>query len=115
MKVVPAADAAPNEAAADDDRLALQRACAALWVATLSLMTAFMHNNAPAHRYLIARKIAKNLTMLHEEEQVFTVESRMTFSILAQRWTTKADQLARQNERPRGGAGLLQPGLLKTG
>ena len=115
MKVVPAAEAVPNEAAANDDRLALQRACAALWVATLSLMTAFMHNNAPAHRYLIARKIAKNLTMLGEEEQVFTVESRMTFSVLAQRWTAKADQLARQNERPRGGAGLLQPGLLKTG
>ena len=106
MKLAFAADAAFRPAA-DDAHLALQRACTALWVATLSLMTAFMHNNAPAHRCLIARKIAKNLTMLHEEEQVFTVECRMIFSNLAQRWTAKADQLALQDERPRGG--IRQP------
>ena len=113
MKLASAADAAFHPAADDDARLALQRACTALWVATLSLMTAFMHNTAPAHRYLIARKIAKNLAMLHEEEQVFTAECRMIFSNLAQRWTAKADQLALQDERPRGGIG--QPGRLQTG
>lgn len=112
MKLAFAADAAFRPAA-DEAHLALQRACTALWVATLSLMTAFMHNNAPAHRCLIARKIAKNLNMLHEEEQVFTVECRMIFSNLAQRWTAKADQLALQDERPRGG--IRQPVRLQTG
>src|SRR5512140_1584043 len=109
MKTVPAAPAATpsHPAAANGDRIALQRACTALWVATLSLMTAFMHNNAPAHRYLIARKIAKNLAMLHREEQVFTRECRMIFANLAQRWTAKADQLAHQEDRPRGGRALL--------
>lgn len=106
--------AEPRPAAANDDHIALQRACMALWVATLSLMTAFMHNNAPAHRYLIARKIAKNLSMLHREEQVFTTECRMIFNNLAQRWTAKADQLAHQDDQPRGGVGLLQPARLKT-
>ena len=43
------------------DTLALSRACSALWTATLSLMAAFMQTSAPAHRYLIARKIARNL------------------------------------------------------
>ncbi len=105
----------PHAAASNDDRIALQRACTALWVATLSLMTAFMHNNAPAHRYLIARKIAKNLSMLQREELVFTAECRMIFSNLAQRWTAKADQMAHQDEQPRGGIALLQPKRLKTG
>ena len=100
-----------HPAAANDDRIALQRACTALWVATLSLMTAFMHNAAPAHRYLIARKIAKNLSMLHREESVFTAECRMIFSNLAQRWSAKAEQLALQDDQPRGGIALLQPGL----
>jgi hypothetical protein len=114
MKFVSAADAAFRPPA-NDDYLALQRACTALWVATLSLMTAFLHNTAPAHRYLIARKIARNLSTLHEEEQVFTVECRMIFSNQAQRWTAKADQLARQDDRPRGGIGLAQPARLRTG
>jgi hypothetical protein len=103
------ADPARHGPAANDDPLALQRACTALWVATLSLMTAFMHNNAPAHRYLIARKIARNLAMLREEDECFTAECRLIFSNLSQRWSAKADQLAPQQERPRGGVGLLQP------
>ena len=116
MKAIPAAPAATpsHPAAANDDRIALKRACTALWLATLSLMTAFMHNNAPAHRYLIARKIAQNLCMLHQEEQVFTAGCRMIFSDLAQRWTAKADQLARQDDLPRGEVALLQPGRLKS-
>jgi hypothetical protein len=77
-------------------------------------MTAFMHNHAPAHRYLIARKIAKNLAMLHREEQVFSAECRMIFANLAQRWTANADQLARQEDQPRGGRALLHPARLQT-
>jgi hypothetical protein len=92
----------------------MQRACTALWVATLSLMTAFMHNTAPAHRLLIARKIARNLSTLREEESVFTTECRMIFSNLAQRWHEKAEQLSRNDDSPRGGISLLQPARLKT-
>jgi hypothetical protein len=88
------------------DTIALTRACMALWMATLSLMTAFMQNPAPAHRLLIARKIAKNLGLLHEQD-CFTTECRMIFSNLSQRWTAKANQLAQQEDRPRGGIGLL--------
>jgi hypothetical protein len=117
MKAVPAAPAATpsHPAAANDDRIALQRACTVLWMATLSLMTAFMHNNAPAHRHLIARKIAQNLCMLHQEEQVFSAACRMIFCSLAQRWTAKADPPAHQDGHPRDGVALRQPGRLKTG
>jgi hypothetical protein len=108
------------EAAATDHRRseaeALSRACTALWVATLSLMTAFMQTSAPAHRHLIARKIAKNLGMLCQET-CFTAECRMIFSNLSQRWNAKAEQLARhdsRDERPRGGIGMLQPAMLKA-
>lgn len=75
------------------DAPALSRAGAALWMATLSLMTAFMQTAAPAHRYLIARKIAKNLDVLREQD-CFTAECRMIFSNLSQRWSCKAEQLA---------------------
>jgi len=95
------------------DALALSRACAALWLATLSLMTAFMQTGAPAHRYLIARKIAKNLGILREQD-CFTAECRIIFSNLSQRWNAKADQLAQHEDRPRGGIGLLRPAMLKT-
>jgi hypothetical protein len=92
------------------DALALSRACAALWMATLSLMTAFMQTGAPAHRYLIARKIAKNLGVLREQD-CFTAECRMIFTNLSQHWTAKADQLAHQQERPRNEAELMQPAM----
>jgi len=95
------------------EALALSRACTALWVATLSLMTAFMQTSAPAHRYLIARKIAKNLAMLQDEERVFTTECRMIFANLAQRWSAKADQLA-PTERSAGGTGLMEHALAKA-
>ena len=95
------------------DALALSRACTALWMATLSLMTAFMQTGAPAHRYLIARKIAKNLRLLREQD-CFTAECRMIFSNLSQHWNAKADQLAQHEDRPRGGIGLLQPATFKT-
>lgn len=98
-----------NADATDADALALSRACSALWVGTLSLMAAFMQTSAPAHRYLIARKIARNFETLREQEDCFTPACRATFSKLSQRWAAKADQLARQEDRPRGGIGFLQP------
>lgn len=101
------------EADADANAVKLTRACAALWTATLALMTAFMQNPAPAHRVLIARKIAKNLKLLHEQE-CFTTECRMIFSNLSQRWTANADRLTRQDDHPRGGFGLRQPVLAKN-
>ena len=97
-----------NADTTDADALALSRACSALWVATLSLMAAFMQTSAPAHRYLIARKIARNLETLREQE-CFAPACRVTFAKLSQRWTAKADQLARQEDQPRGGIGFLQP------
>jgi hypothetical protein len=95
------------------EALALSRACTALWVATLSLMTAFMQTGAPAHRYLIARKIAKNLHMLREQEEVFTPECRMIFANLAQRWSAKAERLAPEQQRPPT-PGLLQRAFAKV-
>jgi hypothetical protein len=93
---------------ADPHAVTLSRACTALWTATLALMTAFMQTPAPAHRLLIARKIARNLRVLHEQD-CFTAECRVIFSNLSQRWTAKADVLARQEDRPRGGSGSPQP------
>ena len=104
-----AADAADHHRHTDD-MLALTRACTALWVATLSLMTAFMQTGAPAHRYLIARKIARNLTTLRAQEACFTSECRMIFANLSQRWSAKADQLA-QVAGPHGGVGALHPAV----
>jgi hypothetical protein len=106
MNLAQAGDAAH----ADELALALARACMALWTATLSLMTAFMHSTAPAHRYLIARKIARNFGTLQEQE-CFTAQTRETFRKLSRRWTAKADRLAPQELRPRGGIGL-RPRLL---
>lgn len=105
-----------NAPAALDDAnaAALSRACSALWLATLSLMTAFMHNPAPAHRYLLARKIAGNLALLERQPECFSVECRATFSRMSSRWTARADRLARQEDRPRGGLGLLVPALFNT-
>lgn len=108
-----AAHAAHDDEARASEKLALTHACTALWVATLSLMTAFMQTTAPAHRYLIARKIARNLATLREEEAVFSAECRMIFNNLSQRWSANADRLA-PRERPRGGMGLLQAALLKA-
>jgi hypothetical protein len=97
----------PSEA----ERLAAQlaEACTALWTATLSLMTAFMQTRAPAHRYLIARRIARNLATLQAQD-CFSAPSRASFAKLSRRWSDKADRMASQQQRPRGGIGLL-PGL----
>jgi hypothetical protein len=63
----------------------LADASRALWLATLSLMTAFMQMQAPAHRYLLARRIARNLHTLGEQE-CFSQESRRRFERLGLRW-----------------------------
>jgi hypothetical protein len=114
MQPATAADAATSGERASQ-ALALSRACTALWVATLSLMTAFMQTSAPAHRYLIARKIAKNLTLLNEQHEVFTAECRTIFANLAQHWSGKADQLAPDGRGHRSRMSLLQRAFARMG
>jgi len=88
----------------------LVSACTALWTATLSLMVAFMRTPAPAHRYLMARRIARNLATLQEQD-CFSAASRASFAKLSRRWSDKADRLAPDEQRPRGGIGLLRTRL----
>jgi hypothetical protein len=95
---------------AEDLSQQLANACAALWSATLSLMVAFMQTRAPAHRYLMARKIARNFATLQEQD-CFSAPSRASFAKLSQRWKNRADRLAPEEQRPRGGIGLLQARL----
>src|SRR4051812_32645288 len=100
-------DAALAQAAAT-----LSKACTALWAATLSLMTAFMHQPAPAHRYLMARKIASNFALL-QDQPCFTRQARESFARLAKRWGEKADRLSPHPvEPPRGGFTLARPAWL---
>jgi hypothetical protein len=73
--------------------MSLQQASAALWLATLSLMTAFMQTGAPAHRYLLARRIARNLDTLRHQE-CFPQRTRETFAKLSKRWHGRAEQLS---------------------
>lgn len=70
----------------------LQHASRALWLATLSLMTAFMRTQAPAHRYLMARRIARNFETLREQE-CFSADCRRRFERLGRRWHAQADRL----------------------
>jgi hypothetical protein len=86
-----AADAAASPSAAQ--LAALSQSCGSLWLATLSLMTAFMRQPAPAHRYLLARRIANNFATLREQE-CFDTATRDSFGKLAARWKRKADLLS---------------------
>ncbi|HZY19019.1 MAG TPA: hypothetical protein VFE82_11095 [Ramlibacter sp.] len=70
----------------------LQDASRALWLATLSLMAAFMQTQAPAHRYLMARRIARNFETLREQE-CFDADCRRRFARLGSRWQAQADRL----------------------
>ncbi|HSV35399.1 MAG TPA: hypothetical protein VLI46_07570 [Ramlibacter sp.] len=90
---------------------ALTQAAAALWSATLSLMVAFMHNTAPAHRYLIARRIANNFATLRQQE-CFAPECRATFGRLFERWTRKAERLSPHAATPRT-SGVLPAGWFR--
>jgi hypothetical protein len=73
--------------------LQLAQASRALWAATLSLMTAFMQTPAPAHRYLLARRIARNFETLAGQE-CFDRGCRASFDRLAQRWQANSEQFA---------------------
>ena len=92
---------APAEAPASP-ALALAQASRALWLATLALMTAYMHNAAPAHRLLLARRIAANLQTLAVQD-CFGSRCRGSFARLARRWQARADQLAPQGPSRRRG------------
>ncbi len=93
------------------DARALADACRALWLATLSLMTAFMQTHAPAHRYLLARRIARNFGTLHRERNAFAPDCGESFARLAARWQRTADEHAPHQQPPRRGTGLAS--LLK--
>ncbi len=92
----------PAESAA-----ALSQACTSLWLATLSLMTAFMRTPAPAHRYLLARRIARNFDTLREQE-CFNSRTRASFAKLARRWHGQAEVLSPRREAPGGVFARLQ-------
>lgn len=82
----------------------LVQANRALWTATLSLMAAFMQTAAPAHRYLLARRIARNFDTLSRQD-CFDAGCRLSFDRLARRWQLRAEQCAPEGPRP---ASLLQ-------
>ena len=94
----------------DPTHQALSRACGALWLATLSLMTAFMQTQAPAHRLLLARRIAGNLGTLQGQE-CFSERSRASFARLAGHWSDKAARLAAQQRRPQETLGIVAGSL----
>jgi len=71
----------------------LARACLALWLATLSLMTAYLHATAPAERRRLARHVALNLDTL-SGQPCFTPPCRDRFRMLSRRWTRHADASA---------------------
>jgi hypothetical protein len=70
----------------------LHDASRALWLATLSLMTAFMQTQAPAHRLLMARRIARNFETLREQE-CFSQDCRRRFARLGSHWRERAERL----------------------
>lgn len=88
MPSSPAAPPSPSLPAGASVPAALAQACGALWMATLSLMTAYMQQGAPAHRLLLARRIARNLDTLSAQE-CFSAASRRKFAQLAARWQAR--------------------------
>ena len=79
----------------------LAQACTSLWLATLSLMTAYMHNAAPAHRYLLARRISRNFTLLRNQE-CYGAATQARFAKLARRWERTADKFSPTGPAPAG-------------
>ena len=71
----------------------LAEASRALWSATLALMTAFMQTPAPAHRYLLARRISSNLDTLSRQE-CFDAGCRGSFERLARHWQARSEEFA---------------------
>jgi hypothetical protein len=80
----------------------LAQANRALWAATLSLMTAFMQTQAPAHRYLLARRISRNFDTLSRQD-CFDTGCRSSFTRLAARWQARAEQLSPTPKPARAG------------
>ena len=78
----------------------LAQANRALWTATLALMTAFMQVPAPAHRYLLARRISRNLDTLARQD-CFDSGCRASFTRLARRWHARSQQYAPEPAAPR--------------
>ncbi len=72
--------------------LTLHEASRALWLATLSLMAAFMQTQAPAHRLLMARRIARNFDTLRQQD-CFSADCRRRFARLGARWHDQAERL----------------------
>ncbi|TWO73304.1 hypothetical protein FN976_00190 [Caenimonas sedimenti] len=89
------------------DRQQLVLACRALWLTTLSLMTAFMHTCAPAHRHLLARRIGRNLATLAGQPDVFGADNCSRFDRLAAHWQAQAERFAPNADASSGGRGLL--------
>ena len=87
----------------------LQDASRALWLATLSLIAAFIRTQAPAHRCLMARRIARNFETLRAQE-CFSDDCRRRFARLGARWQAQADRL--QGRPP---ASPLRPQLAALG
>lgn len=85
----------------------LLQASRALWLATLSLMTAFMQTPAPAHRVLLARRIARNFDTLARQE-CFEAGCRASFARLALRWQTQAGVSPVGEDASGGGRGLVR-------
>jgi hypothetical protein len=91
---------------APDTTQTLSEASRALWLATLSLMAAFMQTQAPAHRLLMARRIARNFATLREQD-CFSPDCRGRFARLGARWSERADLLAGKPVPQTGWRGLL--------
>lgn len=82
---------------------ALSQACASLWLATLSMMTAFMQQPAPAHRLLLARRIARNFATLQAQPECYSRTTLEKFAQLEQRWRLKAERLSPAGEEQASG------------
>lgn len=77
----------------EDDERALRDACIALWLATLSLMAAYMKCPARGQRHMIARRISRNFATLCEQG-CFATPARTSFARLSARWRDTAECLA---------------------
>jgi hypothetical protein len=65
-------------------------------------MTAYLQQQAPAHRLLLARRIARNLETL-ERQDCFAAGCRASFARLARRWHARAEQFTPEGPSPRRG------------
>ena len=92
----------PSSLAAPSLSVSLAAANRALWLATLGLMTAYMQTHAPAHRYLLAARIARNFQTLSQQE-CFDGNCQARFARLARRWEDNAARFAPEPAPAAGG------------